>query len=221
MSFFAALGACFLFSAAAYQPVKFSAGSFYAGLRRSTSDANTNVMVDLNAPDPLTLRWGLECVGPCNQTSYSLRIWEERGGGGKVVSVPVVDTGVVSSSQQQHTLQNSTVFRPATRYTWEIKTNVSSALAVVSSKQRFFTALSTWQAKPIWARKNASGTLPMYAFLRSNISVPAGQSVVSALAFVTANPPETIMGNPAKASKAKPLKHLPPKVLAGELRCKN
>jgi hypothetical protein len=48
--------------------------------------------------------------------------------------------------------------------------------------------------------------------LRSDITIPAGLTVVHGLVFVTATPPETIMGKPGDTKR--PQKHLAPKVLA-------
>ena len=140
------------------------------------------------------LTWELPS-GLALQTRAVITLDRVSGKGG----APVLTT-TVNGTDQNTTLAIAGLLQEATAYTLTVQAETGAAAAtVVSAPVRFFTSLTAWQAKPIWAAPCAAGTrkgpptgnntTPDYAWFRSQLKLPAGDAVVSALAFVSAEAP--------------------------------
>ncbi len=155
-------------------------------------------MLDISsAATSPTLTWELP-AGVVAQTHAMIRVNRVP------ISGPAVYKTAVSGADQNVSLAVAHRLEPATVYTVSVTaegTNGSgTAVTQVSTPLTFFTSLAdTWEAKPIWAAPCSTGTRagppwfnntsPDYAWFRSTLAVPAGEEVISALAFVSAEAP--------------------------------
>ena len=162
--------------------------------------ANHDSMLDIAtaaAAAPPRLAWELPS-GVARQTRAVITLDRAPAGKG---TTPVLTT-TVRGADQNTTLAVAGLLEEATFYTLTVRAETETegaAATVVSIPLRFFTSLATWQAKPIWAAPCAVGTrkgppygkntTPDYAWFRSQLKLPTGDAVVSALAFVTAEAP--------------------------------
>jgi hypothetical protein len=120
------------------------------------------------------------------------------------VSVFVRGPGLDYNTTTETSDQNATLALPpmqdATVYTVSVTIFVIPGIPLSSTPMKFFTALRTWDAAPVWAAPCAAsgnggnGTAqPDYAWFRSSLALPPGDAVVSALAFVSAEAPVSLV----------------------------
>jgi hypothetical protein len=159
-------------------------------------------MLDISsAATSPTLTWELP-AGVVVQTHAVIRVDRVPSGGAAVY------TTAVSGADQNVSLAVAHLLEPATIYTITVTAeggtkSSGAAITQLSMPLTFFTSLAdTWEAKPIWAAPCSAGTragpplfnntTPDYAWFRSSLALPAGEEVVSALAFVSAEAPLSV-----------------------------
>lgn len=187
-------------------------GRFYVNLRASVPGVS---VMDHTIGRP-TLRWGFtlpanqsnqQSQNPgCDQSAFRVQLWGPPNATGKRFAY---DTNLVASQNQSHTV--GVTLPSATLFGWRVSVACDgSAPFPWSANQTFFTATSPndWgDATPIWAAPNATGTLPAFAFLRSQAPIRQDRTIASALVFITANPP--------LPSHVEEGHYRPPKILGG------
>ncbi len=158
------------------------------------------VMVDLAGGQPVTLRWAFRCAAEttCAQTTSRVQLFEAAR---PTTAARVYDSGVVTGPDPFHTLPlgrggAALTLDEATKYVWTVTLSVAhgarnTTSTVVSPGQSLFTSLQTWTAAPVWAAAAATADPdPKYAFLRRSLG-PLPAAPLSAVVFITANPPPT------------------------------